>query len=770
MYPRRSRRALPSQASAGAEPPTPAGRGPVVLFGAVVLCSAMLLFAVEPLFTKLVLPRLGSTPSVWNTATVFYQAVLLGGYAYAHVTTQRLSRRMQAGLHLAVALLPFLLLPVAIRIGNPPGGDANPIPWLLAALALGVGLPFFVLSTTGPLLQRWFAGIGHPRSADPYFLYRASNIGSAVGLLSYPLLAEPLLTLRQQATWWTAGYAAFVVILGGAMVAVWRSRANAGLNDRHVHAPRDLVPGRPGPVSTDDAAQLTWRRRGRWVVLAAVPSTWMLGLTLYLTTELAPSPVLWVIPLGLYLLSLNLAFGRRRILTRERCALVLPFLIIATVGTLELHASGPLWFVGPLHVATFFIGALVCHGEIARDRPPVQHLTVFYLWIAVGGVVGGAVSGLLAPVVFPGFVEYPLAIVVGAALLPRQLHDPPAWPWRDAAFAAAVGALVVAALVTASALRFQDVAVHAIAFGPAALLCYSAVRRRLRFGLALGAVLLAGVLPIGLSEQPLFAGRDFFGISRVTSVSATGMHILYSGSIVHNEQRVGGPDRDDPLTYYTRQGPLGDVFRSISARSAGWNVGVIGLGAGAMACYATPRQHWTFYEIDPLVARLAEDRALFTYYTDCLKGNGRVILGDGRISIAAAPDHSYNVIVIDAFGSDVIPIHLLTREAMELYRRKLAPGGIVVFNVSNQYVDLSGVVATVAGAEGMTCLARSDASVAPADVAAGRFASQWMVVAAPRVDLSMLSRTPDWARVAPTPGARPWTDDFSDLISVIRWQ
>jgi hypothetical protein len=730
----------------------------VVLFGAVVLCSAMLLFAVEPLFAKLVLPRLGSTPAVWNTAAVFYQAVLLGGYAYAHVTTQRLSQRTQVGLHLAVVLLPFLLLPIAIRIGNPPSGDANPIPWLLAALALGVGLPFFVLSTTGPLLQRWFSGIGHPRSADPYFLYRASNIGSAVGLLSYPLVAEPLLTLHQQAVWWTIGYGTFVAILACSIVVVWRS--SRGRRDAHTPPAAPIVRG----------ADLTRRRRLRWVVLSAVPSTWMLGLTLYLTTELAPSPILWVIPLGLYLLSLNLAFGKRTILTRERCAVILPFLIIATIGTLELHASGPLWFVGPLHIATFFIGALVCHGEIARDRPPVEHLTAFYLWIAVGGVLGGAVSGLLAPVIFPGFAEYPLAIAAAAVLLPRHPDGPTSQLWSDVAFAVAVGALVVGALVTASALSLQDVVAHAIAFGPAALLCYSAVRRRLRFGLAVGAVLLAGVLPIGLPEQPLFAGRDFFGTSRVTSVSATGMHILYSGSIVHNQQRVSGGNRDDPLTYYTRQGPLGDVFRSISSRSAGWNVGVIGLGAGAMACYATPHQHWTFYEIDPLVARLAEDPAMFSYYSDCLRGNGRVILGDGRLSIAAAPDRSYNLIVIDAFGSDVVPIHLLTREAVDLYRSKLAPGGLIVFNVSNQYVDLKGVVATVASAEHMTCLARADTTVSPADTAAGRFASQWMVVAGADADLSALSATLGWTRVSATPGSQPWTDDFSNLISVIRWQ
>lgn len=718
----------------------------------------MLLFAVEPLFAKLVLPRLGSTPAVWNTAIVFYQAVLLGGYAYAHLTTHRLPRRMQVGLHLAIALLPFLLLPIAIRIGNPPGGDANPIPWLIAALVLGVGLPFFVLSTTGPLLQRWFSSISHPRSADPYFLYRASNIGSAVGLLSYPVLAEPLLTLHQQAIWWTAGYAALVAILAGAMVVVWRSRGRAGSR------------AHPEPVAAGHDVQLTRHRRLRWIVLAAVPSTWMLGLTLYLTTELAPSPILWVIPLGLYLVSLNVAFGKRTILTRERCAFVLPFLIIATVGTLELHASGPLWFVGPLHIVTFFVGALVCHGEIARDRPPVQHLTSFYLWIAVGGVIGGAVSGLIAPTISPGFVEYPLAIAAGAALLPRHPNGPMPRLWADAAFAVAVGALVVGALVTATVLSFQDVVVHAIAFGPAALLCYSAVRRRLRFGLALGAVLLAGVLPIGLSEQPLFAGRDFFGTSRVTSVNATGTHILYSGSIVHNEQTSSGPNHDDPLTYYTRQGPLGDVFRSTSSLSARWNVGVIGLGAGAMACYATPQQHWTFYEIDPLVARLAKDPAMFTYYSDCLRGNGRVILGDGRISMAAAPDHSYNVIVIDAFGSDVVPIHLLTREAMDLYRSKLASGGIIVLNVSNQYVDLQGVVAAVAHAEGMTCLARDDSNIPPGDAAAGRFASKWMVIAGPDADLSELSRTPGWAQIAPTPGAQPWTDDFSNLMSVIRWR
>ena len=718
----------------------------------------MLLFAVEPLFAKLVLPRLGSTPAVWNTAIVFYQTVLLAGYAYAHLATRRLPRRAQVGLHLAVAAVPFLLLPIAIRVGNPPGGDADPIPWLIAALLVGVGLPFFVLSTTGPLLQRWFAGIGHARSADPYFLYRASNIGSAVGLLSYPLLAEPFLTLHQQAVWWAAGYAAFVALLFAAMLVVWRSGA------------RGAGHSRDEPSTQGGNSQLTWPRRGRWVVLAAVPSTWMLGLTLYLTTELAPSPILWVIPLSLYLVSLNVAFGRRSILTRERCAFVLPFLIVATVGTLELHASGPLWFVGPLHLVTFFVGALVCHGEIARDRPPVRHLTSFYLWIAVGGVLGGAVSGLLAPTLFPGFVEYPLAIVAGAALLPRHPTSPVPRLWADAAFAVAVGGVVVGALVTASALKVPDVLVHAIAFGPAALLCYSAVRRRVRFGLAMAAVLVAGVLPIGLSEHPLFAGRDFFGTSRVTSVDATGMHVLYSGSIVHNEQMVNAPHRDDPLTYYTRQGPLGDFFRSVAARSSRWNIGVIGLGAGAMACYATPNQHWTFYEIDPLVARLAQDPALFTYYSDCLKGNGRVILGDGRIAMTSAPDHSYTVIVIDAFGSDVVPVHLLTREAMDMYRRKLAPGGAIVLNVSNQYVDLTGVVATVAHAEAMTCLTRNDSNLPPGSDAAGRFASQWMVLGGADTDLSALRATPGWTAVGPTPGAQPWTDDFSDLISIIRWR
>jgi hypothetical protein len=296
------------------------------------------------------------------------------------------------------------------------------------------------------------------------------------------------------------------------------------------------------------------------------------------------------------------------------------------------------------------------------------------------------------------------------------------------------------------------------------------VRRRLRFSLAMAGVLLAGVLPIGLSEQPLFAGRDFFGTSRVTSVNATGMHVLYSGSIVHNEQMVSGPNRDDPLTYYTKQGPLGDVFRSIATRSARWNIGVIGLGAGAMACYATPNQHWTFYEIDPLVTRLAEDPSMFTYYSDCLRGNGRVILGDGRISMAAAPDHSDNVIVIDAFGSDVVPVHLLTKEAMDLYRRKLAPGGEIVLNVSNQYVDLTGVVATVAHAEGMTCLTRNDANILPGSAGAGRFASQWMVLGGPDANLSELRATPGWVTAGPTPGAQPWTDDFSDLISIIRWR
>lgn len=729
----------------------------VVAFTAATAVSAGLLFSVEPLFTKMVLPLLGGTPAVWNTAVVFFQVVLLGGYAYAHLAPRLLPLRVHLTVHLLLIASPFLLLPFSIRLGSPPSGEATPIAWLLGALALGVGAPFFVLSTTGPLLQRWFAGLGHRRSHDPYFLYRGSNAGSAVGLISYPLLAEPLLPLHAQALWWECGYAVFVGVLVGAATLTWR------------RAPRPATSLEPTRgAARPRATPLTRLRRLRWMVLAAVPSTWMLGVTLYLSTDIAPIPLIWVVPLALYLLTFTLAFGPRRILTRRRCARLLPFLLIATVGTLALHASGPLWFIAPLHLATFFVGAMVCHGELAADRPPSSHLTEFYLWLALGGAIGSSISGLLAPLILPGFAEYPLAIVVGAMCLPFGLEPRRPRLGADVAVAALIALLVTAGTYVAALLHAPDQMARTLAFGPGAFLAFTTVRRRLRFGLALGAILMATTVSIGSGEDLLFAGRDFFGVSRVTVDRTRDLHILYSGNIVHNEQKADGADRDEPLTYFTRKGPAGDLFANVAGRSSQWRVAVIGLGAGAMACYATPGQRWTFYEIDPLVERLATDPRYFTYYSDCLAGRGQIVLGDGRLSLARAAPHAYDLIVVDAFGSDVIPVNLLTREAVDIYRAHLSPHGVLLFNISNQYVDLSGVITGLARAEHMVAWIRTDANIDATESARGHFASTWMVLASDRTDVGPLASLPGWTEAR---GSGPlWTDDKTDIIGVVRWR
>jgi hypothetical protein len=735
---------------------------PLILpvFTATLFSSAMLLFVVEPMLAKMALPLLGSTPAVWTTSVMFFQAVLLAGYGYAHLSMKYLGVRRQIQLHVALLILPLAALPLHLPRWTPPS-SGSPVLWLLLVLTVSVGLPFFVVSATSPLLQSWFSHTGHRHAPDPYFLYRASNLGSMVALLGYPILIEPHLRLTDQSNAWSFGYALVCVLLVATAVTMSR-----------------LIPGGTATIAIralapDNAAgssRLPWRRRLRWVALAAVPATWMLALTSYLTTGLAPVPLLWVIPLALYLLSFTIVFATRPMVSQTWLRRALPFLIIPLVGTLQLHASGPLWFLGILHVSTFFVAALVCHGELAADRPAASHLTAYYLWLAVGGVLGGSFAGLVAPLIFNSFAEYPIAVVALCLLVPlrgaivgRALRRP------DLMLPVAVAVVVIGAAIALDRFGINDQSVQrTLIFGPAAVLAFAASARPLRFGLAIAALLLASSVPVGVHEDQLFAARDFFGVDRVTLSQQGTQHILYSGNIVHGAQNLDPSARDEPLTYYSKSGPLGDIFAGLTL-SAGAHVSVIGLGAGSMACYSGPDQDWSFFEIDPLVRQIAFDPKLFTFMRDCAPAHTSVMLGDGRLSIASLPAHSQDMIVVDAFGSDVIPVNLITHEAISLYRSKLTSSGVLVFNISNQYVDLRSVLAREAEAAGMLSYVRDDGVITPTEAADEIFASTWMVMAPSRAVLSNLSSQVGWSPAIASPGTQLWTDDFSDIFSVLRW-
>jgi hypothetical protein len=746
----------------------------LAVFTICLFASAFLLFLVEPMVAKMVLPLVGGTSAVWATSVLFFQTVLLIGYGYSHWLAMRLQWRWQAVLHGLLLLGPLLVLPIHLIPGWNPPTTGSPALWLVLLLSVTVGLPFLVLSTTSPLIQHWFSRTGHAHAQDPYFLYRASNLGSALGLLSYPALIEPHFGLHAQADLWRDGYVAFLVLSVLCLGAVAWSRS-LGVSASSP-TPTLALAGEVG------ASPITWRRRLRWVLLAAVPSTWMLAVTSYFTTVIRPIPLLWVIPLALYLFSFAIVFARRPLISRYWLNRLFPFYALPLLGMVLLGGGGALWLLAILHFGAFFLAALLCHGELAADRPGAAQLTEFYWWLAVGGATGGLLTALVAPLVFNDFFEYPLAII-GAALLRPALargggdRSRLADLWLPGAMLAAV--LVVIGLMSVTgvlgklnqvpitgATTASDLLRVLVVFAIPAVISAAFSWRPIRFGLATAAMLLLALVPLG-SQPVIFQQRDFYGVHKVVSDPAATRHALIDGGTIHGLQLLDPSARDLPASYYSLSGPVGDLFTAEQPVDTSWSVAVIGLGAGAMACYAQPQQSWTFYEIDPVVARIARDPSLFTFLRDCTPKAG-IVLGDGRLTMAKAPDHSYDLIVLDAFGSDSVPVHLVTREAIQMYLAKLRPGGVLLFNISNKYVNLAAVLAVEAANLSLVGYQRTDTDVTVAQSAAGKYPSAWLVMAQTAENLGAIPAQPDWRVLRPNPNDPVWTDDFSDVLAVTR--
>jgi len=725
--------------------------------------SAALVFSVQPMFARFALPMFGGTPAVWSTSLVFFQTALLAGYLYAHETTRRLGVRRQAALHLGVVLLALLVLPLRVPGGWAPTGGESPVPLLLGLLVVAVGLPFFVVSTTAPLLQRWLAGTVHPAARDPYFLYRASNLGSVIGLLAYPLAVEPALGLGEQAVAWAVGYALLAALVAGCAGVVWQSaRPRAGPEPEAVPAPDPAAP---------PAAQrpVTAKRRLRWIGLAFVPSSLMLGVTSYMTVDLAPVPLLWSVPLSLYLVSFIVAFapGTRNERRHRRLVLILPVAALFLSLLVLLEAREPLWLIIPVHLTGFLVAALVCHGELTRDRPPARSLTEFYIWIAVGGALGGVFNALLAPVLFDSLAEYPLALALACLCLPPRPGRFPAGPqtrWLDFAAPALLGAVVATILALAGRAGPElELAGRGFALSVAAGVALNFARRPLRFALSVGAILVAGAL-LAPGDRVLYQERSFFGVNRVEAEPGR-FHRLVNGTTTHGGQYLSPGRELQPTTYYHRSGPIGQFMTSVPRAGRTDRVAVLGLGGGGMACHARPGERWTFYEIDPTVERMARDPRLFTYMRDC-PGRRDVVLGDARLSLAGAPDRSYGLIVGDVFSSDAIPTHLLTREAVRTYRSKLTADGVLALHVSNRYLELEPVAAELARDAGLACLSQDEPEAA-ARLVPGKAAAHWVLMAARPALLGPVASDPRWRPCRPEPGAEVWTDDYSNVFETL---
>ncbi len=790
------------------------------LFAAAIFLSAALLFLVQPMTGKVLLPLLGGSPAVWNTCMVFFQGVLLLGYLYAHVVGTYLRPRYQPLVHAAFVALAAGYLLVRPAVGEP---GESPTLWLIQTLLALVGLPFLAVSTTGPLLQRWFSRTDHAAAKDPYFLYAASNAGSLLGLLAYPTLIETTLTRGQQWTLWTIGFWALVpLIVGCGVMLARRRRPEDGAELAHV-----------GEAKPADAAPLSWGRRARWVVLAAVPSSLMLGVTQHISTDIAAIPLLWILPLIIYLLSFIVAFSPRLALSGRTWGRVMPFTIIAALLAFLSAAQHPILLLVVLHLTVFLVIAMMCHTLMAEDRPPPQHLTVFYLCMSLGGVIGGSLNALAAPLLFDSILEYPLVIGL-ACLLRPQLREEIGSIVGAGRRGLAIGAAVAVALVLAVVIINIDAAatsgviqsgalgraaagvgmsnetlINVLRAGLPALVIAALLlgRGSLRFALASTLALVVSTT-IGAGGVVLYTARTFFGVNEVITTPTGTFNQLTHGTTLHGLQfrtdrelppNTPYPDAEFrqrllfgrgptavpieerrrwlhliPTTYYYPSGPIGDVMRELTESGRMDTVALIGLGTGSLLAYARPDSTMHVYEIDPAVIRIAREPAFFRYIADAqrdptVKVGAPNLPGDGRLDIAKAEKGFYRLIVIDAFTSDAVPIHLITREAVEAYLRVLKPDGMIAFHISSRYFDLVPVLGGLAKEHGLQIRVGNDArDPTPQELLEGKKQSLWVVLARDNESLGSLARSSLWENRTPRASDPLWTDDFANPMRVFR--
>ncbi|MCZ8340613.1 MAG: fused MFS/spermidine synthase [Burkholderiaceae bacterium] len=678
-----------------------------VVFATTVFLSAFLLFQIQPIVAKMILPWFGGSSSVWSTCIVFFQTVLLLGYGYVHWLNEKVSRERQPVVHAVLLLLSLATLPVAADAAWKGTTLEYPSLAVLAVLAVACGAPYLLLSTTGPLMQVWYArvGIASGDGSKTYRLYALSNLASMLALISYPILIEPALAVQAQANVWSVAYGAFVVAALGAAWLAWRSAGPAaavGAADAQAAAAADAP--RPG------AGELAL-----WIGLSATASILLLSMTRHLTQDVAPIPLLWVLPLSIYLLSFILCFDAPKYYVRKLFLVLLPISFIALDRVHDVYTYVPL-LVG-VTCFSLFVFCMVCHGELVRRKPPVRHLTLFYLMLSIGGALGGTLVGLVAPSIFNAYYELPIGLVMCATLVVIVL-------WKETGFAWRVVLLLLLALYAwrMAAISFSYVD------------GYRAVV------------------------------RNFYSQTRVEEVDDPQFgkrRLMLHGRINHGEQYLDEKLRRVPTAYFCDRSGIGRVFRSLP-EDRPRKMGVLGLGIGTLAVFGRPGDEMRIYEINDQVLDLA--RSEFTYLSDSA-AKIVPILGDGRLMLEREPDQQFDVLAMDAFSGDSVPTHLVTVEAIRVYLRHMRPDGYLVFNITNHYLDLRPVMAAAAAALGKVALAYEVTSVADDEVCRK---SHFALI----VDPSQLANLPellrDFKQLEPRPGFKPWTDNFSNLIGILK--
>jgi len=707
------------------------------LYSVTLLASAFLLFCIEPLVAKMLLPVAGGAPAVWSTCLVFFQITLLAGYAFTQAALRRVRPKIHALVYLALFPAAIASLPIAMahrELGTHPALS------VLAMLGTSVAVPFFVLSTLAPALQRWFA----TRSEDPYFLYAASNVGSLCALVAYPLVIEPSVDLGAQSRALRFAFVALAVLVGACAFVM-----------------RDVA----APSARQESPAIAWSRRARWVVLAAIPSAQLVAVTAHVTTTVAPAPLLWAVPLAAYLASFVIVFAKRTI-PHAVVAKRLPFVVVVGLLLLATGANHPEWLVIALHVAVLLFVAVHCHGAMVEDRPPAARLPEFYTWMSVGGALGGAAAALVAPIVLKHPIEYPLCLLFALACVPSVA--PPKWARVVAEdrgakrsglsfFRGFGGSAPIAIAAVAVAVACHFVLVRASGWVETAAACapilvaFALDRHARAMTWALAGVVIVQTASEDARNHVIVRERSFFGAFAV--VRDHGVTALMHGSTLHGLQRAEAPH--EAALYYSKEGPIGDVIEL--ARPHLRNVAVVGLGTGTLATYAREGEHWRYFELDPAVIRIARDPRYFTF----LGENADVVAGDARIELAK-DDGRYDLLVIDAFTSDAIPTHLLTREALATYRARLAPHALLAWHVSNRYLDLRPVLGALADDAGLAVKLRDDGNLGPDRDKRGHQPSLWIAMAEAPDELP----TKNWQEVPRRADFRVWTDERASIVTV----
>jgi hypothetical protein len=749
----------PDPSAATEQPSLSRNRLVLIVYTSAIFVSALLLFSVQPLFTKMVLPRLGGSPAVWSVAMVFFQSLLLAGYAYAHYLMQLRNRMLPVAIHLALLVIALLTLPLSIAggWGEPPtSGYAF---WLLGLFAVSIGLPFFALAANNPLLQAWFVRTGHPSGPDPYFLYASSNIGSFLALLSYPVLLEPMFTLRTQNLIWTGGYGLLIVLIAGCGVLLLGSPASAAV---------DIL------AEDSDTPAPPWILRARWIFLAAVPSGLLIAVTAHISTDVAAAPLLWVLPLSLYLLTWVLVFQSRPLLPHKWMLMAQPLAITGVIVLLAFGGEQNLLLTLGGHQLCFFVIAMACHGELARTRPSAKYLTGFYVALSFGGMVGGLFAGLIAPFAFSWIAEYPILLALAALCRPpggdERLPRWSGWYWPFVAVLAL--ALIAPSWFGGNIFAWLDghrVWVIGAVGVFSALLALGLNANRWKIFVTV-AVALVLIRAYPADDGRVETVRSFFGVHKILVTPHGQYHVLMHGTTIHGAQKFQNDDgtpisgRPEPITYYHKDGGIGQAITAIRERKgAPLRVAVIGLGAGTLTCASEPGETWKFFEIDQTMVDTARDPKYFSYIQNCAP-DLKPVIGDARLTFAREPDGIYDLIIVDAYSSDAIPIHLATEEAMEIYKSKLAPQGAVLMHVSNRHLELSSVVVGIAEENDLKSWVYSEDSNRDDEYI---FATSVVISAREEADVGKLASSEQWALTEANENQRVWTDDYSNVLGAV---